>query len=124
MTTLTLSDLRERARAVDTGTGSISARSAARVLSGIVALLAQRYGRARVQGAAASLAADEGAWTSRLTQLPRLHGSVDDVVSELATATRGLLGVWPADSLQAALAFWGTERDPVAWERVAAGVAA
>lgn len=124
---LSLTDLRERAAAVRESAPAteLCARSAARCLSGIVALLSRRFGTDVAQLAAQRLAADDDAWAKRLAVLPAVDDArVATAIDDLATIARGVLPLAGADNLRAAVAWWGTERDPAQWQAVTAGRAA
>lgn len=122
---LDLADLRTRAREV-TRKGRIDtlcARSAARALAGIAAIVSRQYGTEAMVRAMAQLAGDQAAWDVRMTRF-RLDPSMGPELEMVATAARALIAVSSVDAVRAAVAFWATERDPVVWQQVTAGVAA
>lgn len=123
-----IADLKARAHevtATDLGTQPcLSARTVARLLSGIVHVVAGRYGMDVAQRACADLVRCEAAWTSRFGTLPVVDGVVPDPISILATASRGLMTIAGACRLRSAMAFWASESDPYVWQGVTGGAAA
>lgn len=114
-----IDDLREQASAVlGTPTGTVSARQAAAVLSGICALISRRWTIDEMQRTCAALA--------RLTPLDfgRLptqdNGLVSEPMALLATVARSLRPLTGEANLRAALSFWATEDDPAVWNQIAA----
>jgi hypothetical protein len=119
-----ISDLRQLAAAVTRDialpTPAMSAAMAARCLSGVVNLLAQRFGVPEMQRACGELAGFAPAWTSKLGQLPDdPSGFVREAVQVLAVVARGVLPLAGAANLRAALAFWASETDVAIWSQVA-----
>jgi len=125
-----IADLRAHARDVVMGDvtaadapipGTLSARTVARILSGIVHVVSGRYGMDAAQRACADLVRCDLAWSTRFGHLPVTDGVVPEPVSILATASRGLLCIAGDRSVRAAMAFWASESDPYVWQRVTAG---
>lgn len=121
-------DLIARASAVATPSGEltrISARTAARCLSGVVALVSRQWSVDEMREACANLVRDDDAWISRLARLPvGVDARVHPALEHIAVVARGILPLCDADTMRSALSFWATERDPVEWQKVTAGVAA
>lgn len=116
------SDLRSRAVAVlrPDVAGQMSARTAARCLSGVVNLIAQRWGVLPMHRACADLARHDAAWRTSFAQLPTdAGGHVAEPVQLLAVVARGILSLAGAENMRAALSFWASERDPAIWASVA-----
>jgi hypothetical protein len=97
----------------------MSSRTAAQCLSGVVSLIAQRFGAARMQAACAELVRFDQAWTTSFGVLPCADGYVAEPIELLATVARGLLPLAGASALRAALSYWATESDPAAWMNLA-----
>lgn len=117
-------DLRARACAVDESgcDPSISARTAARCLSGVIRLVADRHSVDAMQRACADLVRCDAAWDTRFGTLPRgWDGQVPEAIELIAVVARGILPLAGSTNMRAALAFWATEDDPSVWQRVAAG---
>lgn len=118
-------DLRTLAASVlhaDVASPQMSARTAARCLSGIVNLVAQRWGVPVMQKACADLVRYEPAWSSSFGQLPNEGtGYVPEPVQLVAVVARGILTLAGADRMRAALSFWASENDPAVWTSVAGG---
>lgn len=116
-------DLRERAAVVlrpDLAGGLLSARKAAGVLSGVVSLIARRWGVAEMQRACAELVRHEPAWRTSFGQLPTdTAGFVSEQVLMLAVVARGVLSCAGAENTRSALSFWAAECDPAVWTSVA-----
>lgn len=99
----------------------ISARAAARCFHGIVSHVSRKFGQDTMQRACAELVRHADAWSSSFARLPdNGTGFVAEPVMLLAVVARGLLEVAGPAHLRAALSFWATEDDPVAWSRVLA----
>lgn len=118
-----ISDLRELAVAVvrDAAlpTPEMSARTAARCLSGVVNLIAQRWSVSEMQLACGMLARHRAAWTTQFGQLPTGDaGDVRESVQLLAVIARGILPLAGVANMRAALAFWACESDPAVWSTV------
>lgn len=118
-----ISDLRERALSVmrpDVVASTMSARTAARCLSGVVGLAARRYSVSAMQRACGDLARFDAAWSH--SQLPAgPDGRVSELVEMIAVVARGILPLCGVDAMRAALAFWASESDPAVWTSVVAG---
>lgn len=116
------SDLRSRAVAVlraDSVGEKLSARAAARCLSGVVNMIAHRHGVLPMQRACADLARYEPAWRSSFGFLPTTDdGCVAEPVQMLAMVARGFLALAGVENMRAALAFWASESDPAVWSAV------
>lgn len=119
-----ISDLRERAVAVmrpDCAPAAMSARQAARCLSGVVALIVRQWSVGDMQRACAELVRHEPAWRTSFGQLPTGDdGAVAEPVVLLAVVARGVLSLAGADNTRDALAFWASESDPAVWTLVTA----
>lgn len=118
-----IADLRVRANAVK-GAGSdtrLSARAAARCLSGVIYLVSTRWSVDVMQQACAELVRCDATWATNFGRLP---AGVDGVVSEptqiIAVVARGILPLSGVDGMRSALAFWASESDPAEWQRVIA----
>lgn len=118
----TIDDLRSRAMAVSTAPAdtSMSARTAAACLSGIVGLISRRWTSDVMQRACAELVRHEPTWTSSFGRMPLENGFVSEPVQLLAVVARSLLPIAGAENLRAALSFWASEDDPAAWLTVVA----
>ena len=121
----TIDDLRDRAQSVMTAPaadiGSMSARTAAACLSGIVGLVSRRWGVDVMQRTCADLARHQPAWATSLGRLPTGHdGLLTEPIQLIAVVARSLLPLAGADRLRSALAFWASEDDPAVWNQVAA----
>ena len=113
--------LRSAAAAVSTGAPSraqISAREAARCLSGVVMLIAATFGQDVTRRACAELATNPEAWTTRT------YGDLGEAVWRIAIISHGIRPLCGDAAMDAALAFWASETDPVAMLQVTSGVAA
>jgi len=122
-----ISDLRDRARAVVEAPSEItrmSARAAARCLSGVVGLVARQWSVDVMQRACADLVRCDAAWQTQFGTLPRENGRIPPAIEMIAVVARGILPLTGAESMRAALAFWASEDDPAAWQTVTAGLAA
>lgn len=122
-----ITDLRTRARAVldePTDNLRLSARGAARCLSGVMSLVARQWSVDVMQRACAELARYEAAWSTRFGTLPREGGVVPAPIEMIAVVARGILPISGEESMRAALAFWATENDPAAWQTVTSDRAA
>lgn len=121
-----ISDLRELALAVmhpDAST-SMSARTAARCLSGVIALVAREHGTVAMQRACAKLVRFSDAWRSSFGKLPVAFAdpeAVDEAIEMIAVIARGILPVAGAANMRAALSFWASESDPAVWTSVTGG---
>jgi hypothetical protein len=105
---------------VSTHGGRLSARTAAQCLSGVVGLVAQRFGIRAMQDACAELVRYDAAWDTDLGKLPRDYtGAVGEALELVATVARGVLPLSGATALREALAYWATESDPAAWMSLA-----
>ena len=97
--------------------GQISAREAAKVLSGVMSWVARTSSATAMHEAAAALAAHDAAWTSSFRDLPiGSDGAVSATIQMMATVSRATLELAGAANLRDALSFWATERDPGAWQ--------
>lgn len=116
-----ISDLRNRARAVldePTDTMRLSARAAARCMSGVVGLVARQWSVDAMQRACADLVRCAEAWETKFGKLPHVNGVVPPAIEMIAVVARGILPLAGADTMRAALSFWATESDPAAWQAV------
>lgn len=117
-----ISDLRELAVAVmrpEAAPSGLSARIAARCLSGVVGLVALRWGTLAMQRACAELVRHDDAWASSFGKLPAgVDGRVTEPVEMIAVAARGILTLAGAQNMRAALSFWASESDPAVWTSV------
>jgi hypothetical protein len=116
-----ISDLRERAVAVmrPDASAAMSARTTARCLSGVVGLVARRWGTMAMHQACAALVRHDDAWRSSFGKLPADGtGAVSEAVEMIAVVARGILPIAGTDHMRAALSFWATETDPAIWTSV------
>lgn len=123
MSTDEMHRLRTAASAVTIGAAKgpraqISARQAARCLSGVVLLVTEQYGPDVTRQACALLATSPDAWKSRQ------HDAVGTAVWTIAVLARGILPLCGDEAMASALAFWASETDPEAMRVVCSGVAA
>lgn len=121
-----ISDLRSRAAEVTTvGVETpMSARTAARCLSGVIGHVVNMAGRDTMQLACAELVRFDQVWKTNFRMLPRvIGGDLAQAIELIAVVSRGILALSGGESLRAALSFWATEEDPAVWQRVT-GVAA
>jgi hypothetical protein len=103
------------------GARGVSARQAARCMSGIVNLVQRQHGVYAMQRACGELVRDARAWSSNLTILPRgADGRIDPALEHIAIVARGMLAIAGVEAMKSALAFWAVETDPAVWQRVAA----
>lgn len=118
-----ISDLRARAAAVMTmgmGGYTLSARSAAAVLAGIVGHISRKWSADLMQETCAEIVRHEMAWKTSFGNLPvDVSGGVTEATQLLSVVARGLLPLSGADNLRAALAFWASETDPAVWNQIA-----
>lgn len=98
---------------------SLSARTAARCLMGVVRMISLTYGDAVMRSTCSDLVQHAPAWDSSLARLPNTDGKVTDAMTMLAVISRGLLPLTGAANLRAALSFWAVEEDPRIWQSVA-----
>lgn len=120
-----IDDLRDRARAVMAApaadTGSMSSRTAAACLVGIVGLVSRRWSVDVMQRACADLVRHQMSWATSFGVLPALHdGMIAEPTQLIAVVARSLLPIAGAENLRAALAFWASEDDPAVWQTLAA----
>ncbi len=120
-----ITDLMDRARAVTDApandTGTMSARTAAACLSGIVGLVSRRFGVDAMQRTCAELVRYQTAWSTSFGLLPIGHdGVVGESVQLIAVVARSLLPLAGPKNLRDALAFWAIETDPAVWNQIAA----
>lgn len=119
-----IDDLRSRAQSVTSapadGTGSMSPRTAAACLSGIVGLIARRWTTDEMQRTCADLVRFDPAWATSFGRLPHKNGIVSEQIMLVAVVARSLFPLAGAENLRAALAFWASEDDPAAWQSIAA----
>lgn len=118
-----IDDLRDRAQSVTTEPTdqvSMSARTAAACLSGIVGLIARRWTIDVMQRTCAELARHQIAWESSLGRLPVVNGIVSEPMQLVAVVARSILPLAGVANLRAALSFWASEDDPAVWNTVAA----
>lgn len=114
-----IDDLREQAAAVmGTPTGTVSARQAAAVLSGICGLIARRWSVDEMQRTCAELARLQPLNFGRLPTTAT--GVVTEPMALLATVARSLRPLAGEHNLRAALSFWATEDNPAVWDQIAA----
>lgn len=128
----TAEDLRSRALHVTsevaaamsplTPASRIDARTAAKVLAGIVGHVARTWTVDIMQTACAVLARHEPTWDLSRPNLVALpienDGSVTEPVKLIALVAHGLLPLAGAANVRNALAFWATEDDPGVWTRI------
>lgn len=117
-------DLRSRAENVlssSAGAPSINTRAAARVLHGIIRVVAMRTSVDQMQRTCAALVRHELAWTTRLSDLPHEHGAVSDATQLIAAVAAALIPLAGVQGVRDALSFWATEDDPSVWAAVASG---
>lgn len=122
-----ISDLRNRARAVLDAPKDdlrLSARAAARCLSGVVGLVARQVSVDAMQRACADLVRCARAWETQLGFLPTVDGKVPGAIEMIAVVARGILPLSGPEAMRDALSFWATENDPAAWQAVSLGLAA
>lgn len=117
-----LTKLRSRAAAVletEVAEPTLSARAAARCISGAVRLLGIQHGETVMRRACADLAGSDRAWSTSLLWLPhdRDHAP-STLVFVLAAVARGILPMAGVENMRAALSFWAYE-DAAAWQQVA-----
>lgn len=120
-----IEDLLGRARSVTSApassAGSMSARTAAACLSGIVSLVSRRWSVDVMQHTCAEIVRFAPAWDTSFGQLPTGHdGVVAETVQLIAVVARSLLPLAGAQNLRDALAFWAIETDPAVWNQIAA----
>lgn len=117
-----ISDLRNRARAVQAPSSDrLSARAAARCLSGVVNEVVRRHGQDEMQRACADLVRYDAAWSTMFGTLPRgVEGIVPPAIHLIAVVARGILPLAGAENMRAALSFWACEDDPAVWQEIAA----
>lgn len=120
-----ITDLMDRARSVTDApandTSTMSARTAAACLSGIVGLVSRRFGVDAMQRTCAELVRYQTAWSTSFGLLPIGHdGEVSESTQLVAVVARSLLPLAGAANLRDALAFWAIESDPAVWNRIAA----
>lgn len=122
---LAVDDLRSRALDVTSGADArMTARQAARVLTGVVSHVARMSSTDTMQRACAELVRCQPAWATSFRQLPEaVRPDVDQAIQLIVVVCRGMLAVAGADAMRAALAFWATEEDPSVWQQVT-GIAA
>lgn len=115
-----VSDLRARATDVVSGAEArMSARTAARCLSGVIAHVVRSSTLDTMQRACAELVRCEASWSTGFRVLPPpVRGDVDQAVNLIAVVARGMLELAGVDGLRAALSFWATEDDPGVWQQV------
>lgn len=120
-----INDLRSRAEAVMTSPTtvgeSMTARTAARVLHGIMSLVARRWSVDEMQRTCAVLVRHNDAWTTRFGLLPHDGGAVSEPTQLIAVVCRGLVPLAGSDNLRSALSFWATESDPGVWSELVGG---
>lgn len=104
------------------GSGTLSAREAARALAGVVSWVAHHSGTAVMHDTMTALAMHTDAWrvgSSILRTLPvDCEGEIDSNVALVAVVASGLVHAFGAPNLRAAMAYWATERDPGSWQKV------
>lgn len=97
--------------------GQISAREAAKVLSGVMSWVARTSSAEAMHDAAAALAAHDAAWSSSFRDLPiGDNGEVPPTIQMMATVARATLELAGVENLRDAVAFWASERDPGNWQ--------
>lgn len=113
-------DLRARATDVTSGAESrMSARTAARCLSGVVAHVVRMSSTETMQRACADLVRFDAAWSTSFRQMPpAVRSDVDQALALIAVVARGMLDLAGTDAMRAALSFWATEEDPSVWQAV------
>jgi len=114
-----ITDLHARASAVVAAPAAVermSARTAARCLSGIVGLIARRWTADEMQYVCAELVRYDRAWLTSLSVLPSSHGRVSEPMQLLAVVARGLLPIAGVENLRAAVSYWASETDPAQWQ--------
>jgi hypothetical protein len=121
-----IADLRARAAAVATNGAEprMSARAAARCLSGVVSHVARQWSRDVMQRACAEIVRCDPAWQTSFRVLPRVDGDLVQAIELITVIARGILPLAGVESMRCALAFWATEEDPAVWQSVVAGLAA
>ncbi len=122
MTTDEMMRLRSAGAAVaasaPTQRAEISARAAARCLSGVVQLVSLEHGVEVMQRACADLATRPEAWKIKGP------GEVGAATWTIAVIARGITPLCGDAAMISALAWWASETDPAEWQSVAAGAAA
>jgi hypothetical protein len=123
-----ISDLRELALAVmrPDESAAMSARTAARCLSGVVNLCATKYGTVVMHRACGELVRSNNVWATSLGTLPDVgfvEGAeqLSSAIELVAVVARGILPIAGAANMRAALSFWACETDPAVWMLVTAG---
>jgi hypothetical protein len=98
---------------------SMSAKTCARVLSGVCSLIARRWTVDDMQRTCAELVRHDLAWTTSFGSLPHKNGIVHERTQLVVAVARALLPLASPDRVRAALSFWATETDPAVWQDVA-----
>jgi hypothetical protein len=97
----------------------MSARTAARCLSGICGLVARRWTVDEMQRTCAELVRHERAWATSFGDLPHVNGIVHERTQLVVVVARALLPLAGPANVRSALSFWATESDPAVWAAVA-----
>ncbi len=119
-----IDDLRARAALVMDGSDPaelMTARTAARCLSGVMGLVGQQFGLETMRRTCADLVRFEMAWATKLGWLPLVNGSPTKATQYIAIIARGVMPLCGVVNMRAALSFWATETDPAVWVGVAQG---
>jgi len=120
-------DLRARAQRVTTlgvpaaSTPAIDARTAAKILSGIVSHVARTWSVDVMQAACAVLVRNEPTWDPArpaLISLPHEGGAVPEPIKLIAVVAHGLMPIAGPGVVRDALSFWATEDDHAVWTRI------
>lgn len=116
-----LDDLNSLALGVRTSghVAKMSARTVAQCLSGVVGLIASRWGAAVMQETCAQLVRTSSVWEHSFGRLPHENGTVPESITLVATVARGLLPLAGETAVRQALSFWATECDPAVWMALA-----
>lgn len=100
---------------------TLSAREAARNLSGLASWVANRQSMDAMQEAMSRLAIHGAAWKGPvyLCDLPvEIDGRVDPTIAMIAVVCSGMIHTFGAQNLRSAVAFWATSRDAASWRKV------
>lgn len=98
----------------------LSARSAARLLFGVVRLVAERYGGGVMRSACEALVTCHASWRTKFRILPHEPPLMDALIL-ISGVAHSILPMAGEDNLRAGLAFWATESDPAVWRLMSPG---
>lgn len=120
-----IDDLRGLAQSVRTAPApqgqTMSARTAAACLSGIIGLVSRKWSVDVMQQTCAEVVRCRDAWATSFGLLPAGYdGRVTESTQLIAVVARSLLPLAGAEAVRDALAFWASEDDPAIWQAVAA----